>query len=87
MTQQNVIEQQANLEQEQIELAEYEKVIDYKKFLLIKDLEEKSTEMPWFEHIPKIMAIFEDLKSVDPSNTDTIILSDFKVSLSEISLK
>ena len=87
MIQQDIKEQNVTLSQEEEELAEYEKVIDYKKYLLIKDLEEKATDMPWFEHIPKIIAIFEDLKNVDPSSTDTIILSDFKVSLSEISLK
>jgi hypothetical protein len=87
MIQQDIKDQKITLSQEQAELAEYEKIIDYKKFLLIKDLEEKFTDMPWFEHIPKIIAIFEDLKNVDPSSTDTIILSDFKVSLSEISLK
>jgi len=87
MIQQDIKEQKITLNQEEKELTEYEKVTDYKKFLLIKELETKATDMPWFEHIPKIVAIFEDLKNVDPSTTDTIVLSDFKVSLSEISLK
>lgn len=87
LIQNNIEEQKINLNQEEEKLAEYEKVVDYKKFMLTKNLEEKSTNMPWFEHIPKIMAIFEDLKNVDASSTDTITLSDFKVSLSEISLK
>lgn len=84
---QNIKEKNDVLTQEKEELVEYEKVTDYKKFLLVKELEDHFTEMPWFEHIPKIIAIFEDLKNVDPSDTDTIVLSDFKVSLTEISLK
>jgi hypothetical protein len=46
--------------------------------------------MPRSEHIPKIISILEDLKSVDQSWTwenDSIVLSDFKVNLNEISLK
>jgi len=75
------------LEEQKKELSQYENVTSYDKFLLVKDLEDNSVDMPWFEHIPKILAIFEDLKSLDASSSDTIILSDFKVSLDEISLK
>lgn len=83
----NIEENQIKLSQQEEELSTYESAISYDKFLLIKELEEKAIEMPWFEHIPKIINIFEDLKSLDSSSTDTIILSDFKVTLDEISLK
>jgi hypothetical protein len=80
-------EKQIELNQQEEELSQYENVTSYDKFLLVKDLEEKTIDMPWFEHIPKIMVIFTDLKNLDSSSSDTIVLSDFKVSLEEISLK
>jgi hypothetical protein len=80
-------EQQLILAEQEEELSQYKNVTSYDKFLLIKDLEEQSIDMPRFEHIPKILAIFEDLKNLDSSSSDTIILSDFKVSLDSISLK
>lgn len=80
-------ERQVTLDQQEEELSKYESATSYDKFLLVKDLEEKAINMPWFEHIPKIINIFEDLKNVDSSSSDTIVLSDFKVSLDEISLK
>jgi hypothetical protein len=73
--------------QQENELSKYKNVTSYDKFLLINDLEEKSVDMPRFEHIPKILAIFEDLKNLDSNSSDTIILSDFQVSLDAISLK
>lgn len=87
LTQQKIAEQEVSLNVQEATLSEYESVTNYDKFLLVKDLENMTTDMPWFEHIPKIMAIFEDLKNIDSSSSDTIILSDFNVTLDEISLK
>ncbi len=83
----NIEEKQLKLDQQEEELSQYERAISYDKFLLVKELEENAVDMPWFEHIPKIISIFEDLKSLDSSSTDTIVLSDFNVTLDEISLK
>ncbi len=87
LNQKNMDEQKVVLAEQEEELSQYKNVTSYDKFLLINDLEEKSVDMPRFEHIPKILAIFEDLKNLDSSSSDTIILSDFKVSLDSISLK
>lgn len=59
----------------------------YKKFLAIKALEKKHNGMYWFERIEKIYNIFEELKNVDSESDDDIELSDFYVSLEEVSLK
>ncbi len=87
LTQQKISEQEINLTEQEQKLSEYESVVSYDKFLLVNNLENITTDMPWFEHIPKIMAIFDDLKNVDSSSSDTIILSDFHVTLEEVSLK
>jgi len=68
-------------------LSAHESATSYDKFLLVSDLEQKATDMPWFEHIPKILEIFQDLKNLDPTSSDIITLSDFNVSLDEITLK
>ena len=43
--------------------------------------------MPWSDHISKMITMLEDLKHVDVSTTDTIVLSDFNVSMDKITLK
>lgn len=76
-----------SLTQQEQQLSAHESAISYDKFLLINDLEQKVTEMPWFEHIPKILQILQDLQNLDSGVGDIITLSDFEVSLDEITLK
>ena len=78
---------QESLNQQEQQLSAHEGAVSYDKFLVVSDLEQKVTEMPWFEHIPKILQIFQDLKNLDPTSSDVITLSDFNVSLAEINLK
>jgi len=86
--QQHKIDNQTEqLHERQDALKSYESAVEYDRFLAVKDLEEKSVDMPWFEHIPKILAMFQDLKELDADDNSRIVLSDFYVSLEEISLK
>lgn len=87
LLQKEIKENKESLRQQEEQLAAYERATDYDKFLLVSDLEEKATDMPWFEHFPKILQIFQDLKNIDSDSGDIITLSDFSVSLEEISLK
>lgn len=87
---QKIKNNQETLNKQNIDLEKYKQSTWYNKLYLIRELEKSSQSMPRSEHIPKIISILEDLKSVDPSWTwenDSIILSDFKVNLNEISLK
>jgi len=85
--QKQIAENKESLQLQEQELSAYERATSYDRFLLVSDLEEKVLEMPWFEHIPKILQIFQDLKNLDPNSDDIITLSDFNVSLDEITLK
>lgn len=90
ITNQKTLNNQMILNKQNIELAKYKQSTWYNKIYLIRELEKSSQTMPRSEHIPKIISILEDLKSVDQSWTgenDSIILSDFRVNLNEISLK
>lgn len=85
--QRQISSERNSLNQQEKQLSDHESATNYDKFLLVSDLEQKVTEMPWFEHIPKILQIFQDLKNLDPASSDVITLSDFNVSLDEINLK
>jgi len=62
-------------------------VAEHHKLLAVKELEKNVTSMPWSKHIPKVIAMLESLKDVDISESETVVLSDFSVSLDSISLK
>ena len=75
------------LEMRQEQLKTFESAVEYDRFLSVKDLEAKSVDMPWFVHIPKILSMFQDLKELGTDPRNRITLSDFFVSLEEISLR
>lgn len=59
----------------------------YKQILYIKDLEEKNSWMYRFERIQEISDIFDNLRSIWAEDSSFITLSEFNISLQEISLK
>lgn len=60
----------------------------YKKFLAVKSLESKTSWMFRYERIEKISEILDDLRNIDGEDWEsTIELSDFNVSLEELSLR
>ena len=85
--QQRINNWQDQLEVRQEELKTFESAVEYDRFIAIKDLETKSIDMPWFEHIPKILSMFQDLRELGNNSRNMIVLSDFFVSLEEISLR
>ena len=81
------------IKDQQVVLAEQVKMTDtyklltgYNKLQAVKSLETQQADIPWSDHINKVIQMLEDLKSVQWW-TDTIVLSDFKVDLNKISLK
>jgi len=65
----------------------YRALTGYNKLQAVKHLETQQSDIPRSDRINKIIKMLEDLKGVQASSTDVIILSDFKVSLDTISLK
>jgi hypothetical protein len=84
---QSIADKQALLEEQTKQLESYKLLTGYNKLQAVKILEEKQVNMPWSDHIKKVIAMLEDIKQVDPSSSDSIVLSDFNVSLDKISLK
>jgi len=84
---QNIIDKRVLLEDQNQQLESYKWLTGYNKLQAVKILEEKQVTMPWSDHITQIIAMLEDMKKVDTSTTDSIILSDFNVSFDKITLK
>lgn len=76
------------IEKKTAEIQEKEASEWYKKFLAVKSLEERTAWMLRYERIEKISEILEDLRNMnDEEWWSTLVLSDFYVSLEEISLR
>ena len=84
--QQNIKHQRQQVQEREDKLKSYESATEYDKLLAIKDLESKDLDMPWSDHIQRILDMFKDLQDLD-SDSSAITLSDFNISLDEISLK
>ncbi len=73
--------------------AQNEKLEDYKaltgftKLIAVKELEWKYDEIPRSTHINKVIDMLEEIKNLDQSHDESIVLSDFNVDLQKISLK
>ncbi|MDR2415421.1 MAG: hypothetical protein LBD75_02155 [Candidatus Peribacteria bacterium] len=50
-------------------------------------MEQENAQMPWSDHIQAVMHIFDAVLGVDVAETRNIVLSDFSISLEEISVK
>lgn len=76
------------IEKKEAKLEEYEASEWYKKFLSVKSLESKTSWLYRYERIEKISEILDDLRNIDEEDWEsTIELSDFNVSLEELSLR
>lgn len=87
ITQKNINNQKTLLEQQNKQLTLSQNKWGHEKLNAVRQLENSNRSLPWSEHIPKVIKMLEDLKSVDTSESETIVLSDFKVNLDTISLK
>lgn len=86
-TKQKIADQQLVLDKQVLELAWYETLTWYIKLSALKELETQSNTMPWSERINKVIEMLNDLKNLTTNQSETITLSDFKVSLDSISLR
>jgi len=87
LTEQKIAAKQVELDAQNKQLDASKNLALYSKLLAVRQIQETVKTMPRSEHIPKVIDILENIKGVDTDNNETIVLSDFKVSLDEISLK
>lgn len=87
MTNQNIVDQQLVLDQQDQELSDYQNLEWHIKLRAIRELEAETNTMPWADRISKVITMLNELKKLTSNQSETIALSDFKVSLETISLK
>jgi len=86
-TNQKITDQQIVLDKQKTELAGYETLTGYIKLSALRELEVATDTMPWAERINKVIEMLNDLQNLTSNQSETIVLSDFKVSLDTISLR
>jgi len=86
-TNQKITDQRIILDQQKQELAWYETLTGYIKLSALKQLETETDTMPWAERINKVIEMLNELQNLTSNQSETISLSDFKVSLDTISVR
>ncbi|MDR0607281.1 MAG: hypothetical protein LBG52_02780 [Candidatus Peribacteria bacterium] len=70
----------------QKEIEAFSEIPGFDKVQLVQKLEHTQTQMPRSEHIKAVLEILQEINEVDSTSVQSIVLSDFKISLEEISL-
>ncbi|HCB51098.1 TPA: hypothetical protein DEP21_00690 [Patescibacteria group bacterium] len=66
----------------------YNEFTGFVKLQAVKELEGNySEDIPWSTHIQKVIAMLGDIKNLDMSQDETLVLSDFNVSLDKLSVR
>ncbi|MDR0282778.1 MAG: hypothetical protein LBI53_05895 [Candidatus Peribacteria bacterium] len=78
--------QRAIVRQEQV-IASFSDIPGFDKLQLVQEYENNNNQMPRHNYIEAIRNIFEELKDLNSEESRNIELSDFKISLEEISLR
>jgi hypothetical protein len=86
-TNQKITDQKIILDQQNQQLAGYETLSGYIKLSAVRELETETDTMPWAERINKVIEMLNELQNLTSNQSETISLSDFKVTLDSISLR
>lgn len=70
----------------QKEIEAFSDISGFDKLKLVQALESSQTQMPWSDHIKAVLDILQEIREVDATSAQSISLSDFKISLEEVSL-
>ncbi len=87
LTTQDITEKKITLDNQNKQLQNSKNMTGYQKLISARQILSDYERLLWSEHIPKLVAMLEEIKEVDPSESSTVELSDFTVNLEEISLK
>ena len=85
--QQRIVDENTTLSGQNAIVASYTSLTGYNKLQAVKHLETQKADVPWADHINKVIAMLGSLRNIQSTATDMIQLSDFTVNLDEISLK
>ena len=83
----NIQDKNTIIEQQSLELENYKSLTWFTKLMAVKELEWKYDEIPRSTHINKVINMLQEIKNLDQTNDETLLLSDFNVDLQKISVK
>ena len=75
-----------DVQAKQTELDSFSDKLWFNKLQYVRDLENNNSMMPRSDHVHAIMSIFDELLTVDKSDTFNIEFSNFEISLENIRL-
>ena len=85
---QSTIEQQTQtIAQQNAELSGFTQMTGYAKYTAVSTVEDKYTTVSWSTRIKKVIDMLDELQSFSIGQTESLVLSDFNVSLDTISFK
>ena len=87
VTKRLILNNQKQVVQQQLEISAFSDIPGFDKLQLVEDLERNNYQMPRSDHIQAVIDIFDAVLNVDTAESRNIVLSDFKISLEEISVR
>ena len=88
ITKRLIVHEQKQVAQQKAEIAAFSDIPGFDKLQFVVDLERNNYQMPRSNHIEAVMGIFDAILEVDTEESRiNISLTDFKISLEEISLR
>jgi hypothetical protein len=87
ITKRLIVAEQKTVDQLQKDIAAFSDIPGFDKLKLVKQMENTYAQMPRSDHIQEVREIFNAILNVDTTDTANIVLSDFKISLEEVSLR
>ena len=86
ITKRLIVVEQGKVTNLQQEISAFSDIPGFDKLQVVKDMENNHYQMLWSERIQAVIDIFDAILEVDTAESRNIVLSDFKISLEEISL-
>jgi len=88
ITKRLIVHDQKQVAQQKAAIEAFSDIPGFDKLQFVVDLERNNYQMPWSNHIEAVMWIFDAILGVDTEESNVnISLTDFKISLEEISLR
>ena len=86
ITKRLVVAEQKNVTAIQQSISAFSDIPGFDKLKIVENLENTLSQIPWSDHIEAVMEIFDTILRVDTVDSKNIVLSDFRISLEEISV-
>jgi len=87
LTERKITEQESLLASQDAQLQVSQMMTGFEKLYVARQIEQSYQTIPRSEHISQVIKMLEEVKNIDTNDSETIVLSDFNVTLDSVSLK